>query len=191
MKPDERDQLNSLDAHPLRCLGALLDYPVNGARFQCARRNVTSAINPAKHAVFVDLCRYQPAVDGFNGSANEIDGFIVNGNTGFGTTEIDTNRGEGRTVFIRDRPHIDKLLHSQAGNFATSAPTQGKGHHQDALVTQSRQIPTRKLASILPRTSAVIALALLRLRGGFMARTASRMAALTAGDESPPACSNG
>ena len=66
-------------------------------------------------------------------------GFIVIGTTGFGATQMDAERGEGRAVLIDDWGLFDKLFYAQVGHFTAPAPTRGKGHHQDGPVTDIAQ----------------------------------------------------
>ncbi|MNE01168.1 hypothetical protein D3C80_935980 [compost metagenome] len=115
-------------------LSSLFDDRVDGARFECTCGNIAPAINFSKHAALVDFCCFQPAGEGFDRTAGQIDGFIVIGTTGFGASEMDAERGEGGAVLIGDRDLFDKLFRSQAGNFAAPAPAGGKGYHQDGPI---------------------------------------------------------
>src|SRR5690606_14574863 len=105
-----------------RHLGALLDDPVDGAWFERSRGHIAPAIDFSKHAALVDPGCFQPVGEGFDGAAGQIDSFIVTGPTGFGATEMDAERGEGKAVFIGDRYLFDKLFYSQASDFAATAP---------------------------------------------------------------------
>ncbi len=121
-------------------LRALFDDPVDGAGFQRTRGHIAPSIDFSKHAALVDPSCFQPAGEGFDGSAGQIDGFIVTGTTGFGATEMDAERGEGGTILVSDRHLFDQLFYAQACDFAAPTPARGKGYHQDSPIPQSGEI---------------------------------------------------
>ena len=121
-------------------LRALLDDPVDRARFQSPRGNVAPTIHFAKHAALVDFGGFQPAREGFDGSSGQIDHLVLIGATGFGPAEMNGERGEGRTIVVSDRHLFDKLFYAQARNFTAPSSARGKGHHQDGPITQSGEI---------------------------------------------------
>ncbi len=166
-------------------LRALFDDPVDGARFKCASRHIAPAIDFSKHAALVDPGCFQPAGEGFDGSAGQIDGFVLIGTTGLGATEMDAERGRG-TALIGDRVCLTSCSMRKPATSLRLRPPEAKATIRIARSRKAVRSSPEQVASSLPRISPVIAFALLRLRGRFRARTASRIADLTEGDENDP-----
>ncbi len=129
---------NSPGSNPTIC--ALLDDPVDGARFERSCRDIAPAIDFAKHTALVNVCRFKPVGKRFDGSAGQIDDLVLIGTAGFGATKMDAERGEGRAILIGDRGLFVQLFYAQAGHLAAPSPAGGKGYHQDGPVANRGQI---------------------------------------------------
>jgi len=168
-------------------LRALLDDAVDSARFECPRGNIAPAINFSKHAALVDFCCFQPAGEGFDRTAGQIDGFIVIGTTGFGASEVDRQSGEGRapSLAITGSSRVSCSIESRATSLRLRPP-EAKATIRMARSRSVRKSSPTQVSRSFVMMSPVIACALLRLRGRLVARTARRRADLTDGAENDP-----
>lgn len=80
----------------------LFQNVIDRLRIKSALGDIAPAINRPKHASLVNSCRFKPGIQGIDGRAGEIDDFIIFCTTGFGASEVDGQRGEGRTIFNWD-----------------------------------------------------------------------------------------
>ncbi len=175
------------------CLGieagharALLDDPVDGAGLQRPCRNIAPAVDFSKHAALGNPRRVQPAGEGFDGTAGQIDDFVVIGATGFGAAEMDAERGEGEPFSSGTGGCLISCSMRKPATSLRRRPPEAKASIRIARSRKAVRSSPEHVASSWPRISPVMAWALLRRSGRFSARTARRIAALTAGDENAP-----
>ncbi len=168
-----------------RHLRAPLDDGVDGTGFQCPRGNIAPSIDFSKHVAFVDPAAFSHRVRHRRDVRSDKQFHPVRrhwfwyGQDGCQAREGEPSSsvtGACLTSCSVRRPAIS----------LRRRPPEAKATIRMARSRKAVRSSPEQVASSLPRISPVIALALLRLRGRFRARTASRIADLTEGDENAP-----